>query len=153
MGSPVRLKPGLGCYQGIEGDYQQHLRGECWLEKKNEYIRKEKQLFTFFIDRLRDVTLLSLVLVENILFDAACGHSVISELPSTRWMPDMISVTHKKLKLSGQWRGYRYGSPIMILAELGSAKLRIAYRYSYGTDNFVKFLESQKSVRVVPACR
>ena len=31
-GLPGRLQPGLpvGCYQGIEGDYQQ-LRGECWL--------------------------------------------------------------------------------------------------------------------------
>ena len=72
-------------------------------------------------------------------------------LPLTRWMPDMISVTHKNLKLSGQWRGYRYRSPIMILSELGSAKLRIAYRYPYETDNSVKFHESQKSVRVVPA--
>ena len=56
----------------IEGDFQ-HLRGECWLEKRNEYTGKEKQLFTLFTNRLSDVTLLSLVLVENILFDAACG--------------------------------------------------------------------------------
>ena len=50
----------------------------------------------------------------------------------------MISVTHR-------YRGYRYGSPIMLLSELGSAKLRIAYRYPYGTDNFVKFLKSHKN--------
>ena len=33
----------------------------------------------------------------------------------------------------------------MLLSELGSAKLRIAYRYPYGTDNFVKFLKSHKN--------
>ena len=66
----------------------------------------------------------------------------------------MISVTHKNLKLSGQWRGYRYGSPFMILSKVEAQNYELrTYRYPYGTDNFVKFLESQKSVRVVTAYR
>ena len=45
-GSP---QPGLGFNQGVEGDYQQ-VREDFLLEKKNEYIRKVKQLFTLFIN-------------------------------------------------------------------------------------------------------
>lgn len=43
------------------------------VRKKKDYIRKEKIFFTLFIDRLRDMTLLTLVQVENFLSSAACG--------------------------------------------------------------------------------
>ena len=43
------------------------------VRKKKDYIRKEKIFFTLFIDRLRDMTLLTLVQIENFLSSAACG--------------------------------------------------------------------------------
>ena len=50
-----------------------------FVRKKTNIFEREKA-FTLFIDRLRNVALLTLVHVENFLLDAACGLLINQEI-------------------------------------------------------------------------
>ena len=68
----------------------------------------------------------------------------------------MISVTDKNQQLFVQRRGKVRSKGSPIISEPENAKSPIAYRYPYGTDNFVlkgKISGVKKSARVVPARR
>ena len=68
----------------------------------------------------------------------------------------MISVIDKNQELFVQRRGKVRSKGSPIISEPENAKSPIAYRYPYGTDNFVlkgKISGVKKSARVVPARR